>query len=144
MNIMNIGRPLVFIGGDNSPGESGSDATHGNGAYPKCGAVRDFTDGGDDGWQWVLQNVDGWYFALQQFYSHDDSWMRSIQGWLRNKNAFIETDFKHSTGPADVDWMEKVACYGFTITTAALNKNDGSDSGARCSQDRIDTLRQHC
>jgi hypothetical protein len=141
---MSTVRPLVFIGCDNSPGEDGSDATHGNGAYPNLGAIRQFTDGGAAAWQWVLQNVDGWYFALQQFHSREDSWMSTIQGWLKNKNAFVETDFKHSTGPEDAAWMNKVASYGFTITAAALNKNDGYDSGARCSQDRIDTLRQRC
>src|SRR5688572_2665909 len=81
--------PLVFIGGDNSPGKAGSGPSKGDGAYPDLGVVRQFTDGGGAEWPWVLQNIDGWFFAIQQFQSHDDSWMDTIRSWLTNKNAFV-------------------------------------------------------
>ena len=138
-------RPQVFIGGDNSPGFDPTGAGvrfPARGAWPGAGIVKQYLDG-ENGWRWVQQNVDGYFFALQQFHS-DDSWMLRMANILTNKNAFVETDFAHSDRGEDEAWMAKVASQGFSIKYAAMNKNDGHDDGVRHSLDRVNGLKQHC
>jgi len=136
-------RPKVFIGGDNSPGRVGGAGPGGLGAYPNDGVVRRYVEAANE-WQWVQQNVDGYFFALQPFYNDDDSWIPRMAGLLRNKNAFVETDLVHSTLSWDTDWMEKLRSHGFRISYAAINKNDGSDAGERFSPERVAGLRAYC